>query len=373
MRRPAVTALRAPLALTVAALVLALGAAPASAVPTGTLTITSTQVRSTTAYAVGADLGITTDCPSGSSCGSWYGVVTTVAANRDCSPSGSGAWVGPVTQGASEFTSTVWEERAPGQRKACLYLYESAGRALVAEAVYDPPPGVTQPAPASTDPYAGLTTEAIPANLGRQGKTRFRVSLANLPGDVRRERWLALADTTARRWGLRSVGTTPGVVRPYDRRNTVGFGETRGGILGVQRDSYLIRRTRGVKRCTRRNGVRTCRYVRSQVLSRVLIDQDVTLNRRVAWQEGPNLPGDDEYDLQSVLVHELGHMAGNTQHVARCAKASSPMISSLGPGEWWRAPGDRFIAGDCTAGQARAAALRGRLARVTLTRTVWVR
>jgi hypothetical protein len=379
MPRRRSTPLRAPLALA-AALVLALVASPAAlATPTGGLTLSSVTSRpgSVPAYDLAGTAQVTTDCPSGSSCGSWYAVITSVPADRACSSAGTGAWVGPVTQGAAGTFRAVWEERAPGPRRACLYLYDNDGKTLVGEAPYEPPPGTPQPPPPSTDPLAGLTTARIPAAIGRQGSARFVTSVANLPAKVRRARWEAMAETSARRWGLRSTGVTRREVVAFDRRNQVGFGDTRRGVLGVQRDSYLVRRTIGQRRCTLRDGRRVCRYRGSRILQRVLIDQDVTLNPRVPWQEGPAPPSDEEYDLQSVLVHELGHLAGNARHVPRCGRVSSPMIAALGPGEWWRSPGDRFIAGDCNApanaSRARPGLGLGRFEHVTLTRTVWVR
>jgi hypothetical protein len=41
-----------------------------------------------------------------------------------------------------------------------------------------------------------------------------------------------------------------------------------------------------------------------------------------------------------VLLHELGHFAGNKEHRPRCS--NSPMIESLAKGEWWRSSDDWF-------------------------------
>ena len=45
-----------------------------------------------------------------------------------------------------------------------------------------------------------------------------------------------------------------------------------------------------------------------------------------------------------MLLHELGHMAGNKKHRPRCS--NSPMIEALGAGEWWRGARDKWF-GDC--------------------------
>ena len=55
-----------------------------------------------------------------------------------------------------------------------------------------------------------------------------------------------------------------------------------------------------------------------------------------------------------MLLHELGHMAGNKKHRSRCT--NSPMIEALGAGEWWRGSRDKWF-GDCSSG-ARAASVR---------------
>ena len=72
------------------------------------------------------------------------------------------------------------------------------------------------------------------------------------------------------------------------------------------------------------------------------------------WSAGPDYPALDQIDLESVLLHELGHMAGNKRHRARCS--NSPMIESLGAGEWWRGARDHWF-GDCASG-ARASSAR---------------
>ena len=67
---------------------------------------------------------------------------------------------------------------------------------------------------------------------------------------------------------------------------------------------------------------------------------------------GPDYPALDQVDLESVLLHELGHMAGNKKHRTRCT--NSPMIEALGAGEWWRGARDHWF-GDCARARPRAA------------------
>jgi hypothetical protein len=63
------------------------------------------------------------------------------------------------------------------------------------------------------------------------------------------------------------------------------------------------------------------------------------------WAAGPGYPALDQIDLESVLLHEVGHMAGTKRHRKPCA--NSPMVEVLGAGEWWRGPRDKWF-GDCS-------------------------
>ena len=75
-----------------------------------------------------------------------------------------------------------------------------------------------------------------------------------------------------------------------------------------------------------------------------VVESDLALRADENWAAGPDYPALDEVDLESVLLHELGHMAGNKKHRARCT--NSPMIEALGAGEWWRGARDKWF-GDC--------------------------
>ena len=86
----------------------------------------------------------------------------------------------------------------------------------------------------------------------------------------------------------------------------------------------------------------------------VVIERDLELNVNQNWAAGPAYPALDEIDLESVLLHELGHMAGNKKHLARCT--NSPMNKALGAGEWWRGSRDKWF-GQC-ATSARASSLK---------------
>jgi hypothetical protein len=73
------------------------------------------------------------------------------------------------------------------------------------------------------------------------------------------------------------------------------------------------------------------------------------------WAPGPAYPTTAEVDLETVLLHELGHFAGNLRH-APVGCNNTPMVEALGPGEWWRSPTDWHYDA-CAGAHARAAGL----------------
>lgn len=174
----------------------------------------------------------------------------------------------------------------------------------------------------------------IPRRFGRQGKGAFAVSLTGVPAGLSKKLFTATAATTARRWGLRAATTTrrrPGVADGHD---VIGFGAgVPAHALGVQRDfvrERVMRRTR----CTAAG----CK-VTDRVVSRYL-ERDVILRPDLPWWLGPEPPDMDHFDVESVLIHELGHFARNPRHTPACS--NSPLAVSMGAGEWWRTPRDRW-------------------------------
>jgi hypothetical protein len=168
--------------------------------------------------------------------------------------------------------------------------------------------------------------------FGRKGSTTFLLSLADLPAAVSKSRLRKLARSTASRWGLRASRWTRLVAGVRDGHDVAGFSaDVPEGVLCVENDF-----TSGGR----------------------VVEQDLALNPAEDWAPGPAYPGLAQIDLESVLLHELGHMAGNKRHRALCA--NSPMIVALGAGEWWRGGRDHWF-GSCSATAARVSAAAGLL------------
>jgi hypothetical protein len=132
---------------------------------------------------------------------------------------------------------------------------------------------------------------------------------------VSRERFLALVRNSGRRWRLHSAGTAPG--RPVfgNGRSEVGFSTAQvpRGAIAVT----IVGRRRA-------NGTR---------------ERDLILRADIPWDQGPVHPTRRQIDLETVLLHEFGHFAGNSFHVAR-ACTDTPMVVGLATGEWWRSTTD---------------------------------
>jgi hypothetical protein len=201
-------------------------------------------------------------------------------------------------------------------------------------------------------------TSSIPGSHEAQASGGFRVSLAGLPPGVTADRFVALAARSGRRWGLTFLGTTATAPVSGDGENVVGFGSTTIAGAGAETTSRPLRAThtrrcapvRVVKRVRvgRADAARVVRRVltvrrcRMVVSSRAGVEQDIVIGRTMPWQAGPEYPTAWQVDLETVLLHEFGHMAGHG-HVTGCV--SSPMWASLSMGDWWRGIGDMRHAG----------------------------
>ncbi len=177
-------------------------------------------------------------------------------------------------------------------------------------------------------PMADRGRGKLYSRFGRRGKVSFYLSSANFPAMVDGRRFQKLTRTASARWGLKTKRWTSVEAGVQDGFNVAGFStRVSQDTLGVQTD-----------------------FVRAGVV----IERDLELNADQNWSAGPDYPALDQIDLESVLIHELGHMAGNKRHLGRCT--NSPMGRALGAGEWWRGSRDKWF-GQCST-RARASSLK---------------
>jgi hypothetical protein len=187
-----------------------------------------------------------------------------------------------------------------------------------------------------TTPMADRGRGSLFPRFGRRGKDSFYLSSANFPANVDGARFQTLAKTTSARWGLKAKRWTSVEAGVEDGYNVAGFStRVADDTLGVQTD-----------------------FMRAGIV----IERDLELNANQLWAAGPEYPALDEIDLESVLLHELGHMAGNKRHLARCS--NSPMGKALGAGEWWRGSRDKWFGGCLTSARASSLKLEHRVVRL---------
>jgi len=345
-----------------ACLVLVTGASPALASTFGgSLAITSVG-QPAAAYdrvPVTAQGHVEQACDS-SVCG-YFPFVTTVPAAQACDRWGTGpGWTGELYDTHEGVTpqdlAPSWQEQtrdAPVERRACLYANTGTADHLVAEATFTVPGRASGTTPTPPSGGTDIALTPIPRGIGIRRPWPFRISTAGIPPDVDRARFVALAKAAGARWGLPYAGVTRRVPRLHDGRNTVGFafGVPRGalGITSVQSIVYV---RRGQVVC--RGG--TCRRGKPHVVRRRIVEQDTRLAFDPSWEDGPGVPDASHFDLQTVILHELGHYAGNG-HAGNCT--NTPMWVALSHGEWWHTPSDWFqhrcAASPATASAATAA------------------
>ena len=161
---------------------------------------------------------------------------------------------------------------------------------------------LTSAVPSPPD-LAGLSTERIPRSIGRSNGASFVIRTGGLPPSVTRGRFLALVRNAGRRWRLHSLGTLPGRPRFGNGRSEVGFSTAQ-----VPRQALAV-----------------------TIVGRPRAD--------LPWEQGPDHPSRARVDLETVLLHEFGHVAGNPRHVPRGCR-DTPMVVGLATGEWWRSTTD---------------------------------
>jgi hypothetical protein len=186
-----------------------------------------------------------------------------------------------------------------------------------------------------------------------------------LPSNVSPDRWTTLVYQDTIRWGLLVDGSTDALAGEQDGVNTVGFtpyldDATLGQTTFWTRPVYKYWR---VKKCHRTSsGRRRCHWVkRKKLLYELIVENDTAINANEPWNPGPGYPAIDEYDLESVLLHELDHYAyPNREHRPRCSGAA--LATPLDTGEWWRGYDDWFMFG-CGLDKRAPRTASGRLGR----------
>lgn len=232
-------------------------------------------------------------------------------------------------------------------------LYETPVRRITITAKQAPPPPAPPLPPAPLPPPPNPVqlpadhSSLIPSWIGVRNPYWIDLNAEDVPSDVDGSRWASVARRSARRWGMS--------IRRHTSRSPRLDGYLVLGFSWALPDRVLGEEQRWFKRARRcRNhrhrGGRRHRHCR---MVRRLVDNDVAINANLQWQDGPAYPGRGQFDLETVVLHELGHYADNG-HRRGCA--NSPLVDRGAPGEWWRAPQDWFRLG-CT---ATAASRHGR-------------
>jgi hypothetical protein len=202
-------------------------------------------------------------------------------------------------------------------------------------------------------PLAAITaalTCAAPAGAANSNSLYVNAT-ADRPAGVDAARLSEVSNASARRWKLTVLGNasdTPGV---KDGTQVIGFSKsTNPQALGVttvwSRTRFKLKTT---KRCWKQNGKRRCQVIKRYVKNGVeVVEKDVQLNPFVPWEQGPAYPAVPKYDLESTILHELGHFANpmKDNHVFGCE--NTPMIDSIAPGEYWR-DADDWLRYGCSA------------------------
>jgi hypothetical protein len=201
----------------------------------------------------------------------------------------------------------------------------------------------------------------IPARIGTSNRAHLVIATAGVGEGVSRARLAALVRRSAERWRLRVDAVVRRAPHLGDARSDVGFSSrlVPRGALGV---TYLQRTRRVLAR--RVCSPAGCRTVRT-ALGVAVNERDLALRPDVDWQPGPSLPDRRQFDLETVIIHELGHLAGNRRH-SPVGCRDTPMVRALDRGEWWRSPLD-FHYSECEGD------LGGRVVRRTIERTATVR
>lgn len=192
---------------------------------------------------------------------------------------------------------------------------------------------------------------AVPASEATAADTMLVNAVDDRPPGVDAARLYDLSEESARRWKMSVIGNSSAEPGRRDNTQVIGFSRAINpkalGVTSVwSRSRY---RVKTVRSCSRVRGKKRCKKVRKYVRRGVeVVERDIQLNPFVRWEQGPAHPGADEYDLESTILHEVGHFANplKDNHVFGCQ--NSPMIDAIAPGEFWR-DADDWLRYGCSA------------------------
>ena len=190
-------------------------------------------------------------------------------------------------------------------------------------------------APQSPAALPRLSRAHIPLRIGTSNHAQMVLATAGVPPGVSRARFATLARNSAARWriGLRGPANRVPILR--DGHSDIGFNAALvpSPALGV-----TIIQTRTRVRIHYRCVAGRCTTSR-QVGPTEIVERDVAFRTDVPWEAGPAHPDLGHVDLETAIIHELGHAAGNARHTPMGCR-DTPMVVGLADGEWWRSPQD---------------------------------
>jgi hypothetical protein len=190
-------------------------------------------------------------------------------------------------------------------------------------------------APAAPDALPRLSRAHIPLRIGASNHARMTLALGGVPRGVTRTRFATLVRNSAARWRLGLRGPADRVPALRDGHSDVGFNSA---LVPSQALGITIVQTRTRVRVHYRCVAGRCTTSR-QVGPTQVVERDVAFRADVPWEPGPAHPDLGHVDLETAIIHELGHAAGNARHTA-LGCYDTPMVVGLANGEWWRSPQD---------------------------------
>ena len=207
-------------------------------------------------------------------------------------------------------------------------------------------------APAAPDALPRLSRAHIPLRIGTSNHAQMTLATAGVPTGVSRTRFVTLARNSAARWRIGLRGPANRVPALRDGHSDIGFNPA---LVPSQALGITIIQTRTRVRIHYRCIAGRCTTSR-EVGPTQVVERDVAFRTDVPWEAGPAHPDLSHVDLETAIIHELGHAAGNAQHAPMGCR-DTPMVVGLANGEWWRSSQDwsyRSCAADARASSRMA-------------------